>query len=521
MSDDELEHAPRRSPRKGDNGLPMMAVDAARNIVRNKTTQKGTKRDAAQKTSSARNTKKGKITPTPEAVATLAKEDDANNFEPDSHTEPEAKKILEAKKLLEATKLHEKSNYTKIMRDAIRNQPERLKAAQKKKHDEEVYEQKLAEEDQEGILQTDDSNSDEDPTTKKTTPSTLSASKKTPLPVGDHKSQRSRHVLCRTGSISSENASSVNDSPHSNLDPSPHRSIGSGRKSYPPPSKVPLKTADGGGGERGPVLSNDNEPGMLRARTIEAINDIAPSMQGRTPVPFMYWQTHLPHLCATQLITRYRDLEKYAHANYHGIPQMAHRHALLIRNAANNERAVQIACMKKIWLMSSSKFALAFPLIPNNALTEDCASVSIDIMKLSLSVQISGLESVEELRTLIRSSSMYKNDAVFTHFCQGLESGMLKQSRKLNPTPLALLITIAHEAHFRAELWLHLAKATFRHTTTNEHQEYRKTIFNEFCELVAKDREDNEADASSRRLARDLNGDAEDAATETINPKFY
>jgi hypothetical protein len=396
-----------------------------------------------------------------------------------------------------------------------------LKAAQKKKHDEEVYEKKLAEEDQEGNVQTDDSNSDEDPTTKKTTPSTLSASKKTPLPVGDHKSQRSRHVLCRTGSISSENASSVNDSPHSNLDPSPHRSIGSGRKSYPPPSKVPLKTADGGGGERGPVLSNDNEPGMLRARTIEAINDIAPSMQGRTPVPFMYWQTHLPHLCATQLITRYRDLEKYAHANYHGIPQMAHRHALLIRNAANNERAVQIACMKKIWLMSSSKFALAFPLIPNNALTEDCASVSIDIMKLSLSVQISGLESVEELRTLIRSSSMYKNDAVFTHFCQGLESGMLKQSRKLNPTPLALLITIAHEAHFRAELWLHLAKATFRHTTTNEHQEYRKTIFNEFCELVAKDREDNEADASSRRLARDLNGDAEDAATETINPKFY
>ena len=100
MSDDELEHAPRRSPRKGDNGLPMMAVDAARNIVRNKTTQKGTKRDAAQKTSSARNTKKGKITPTPEAVATLAAEDDANNFEPDSHTEPEQKRFLKRKSFL-------------------------------------------------------------------------------------------------------------------------------------------------------------------------------------------------------------------------------------------------------------------------------------------------------------------------------------------------------------------------------------------------------------------------------------
>ena len=114
-----------------------------------------------------------------------------------------------------------------------------------------------------------------------------------------------------------------------------------------------------------------------------------------------------------------------------------------------------------------------------------------------------------------------RNDTVFTNFCEGLESGMLKQSQKLHPTPLSALITIAHEAHFRAELWLHLGKATFRHNTTTEHIEYRKTNFDEFCELVAKDRQANEADASSRRLARDLNGDDDEVTTETINPKFY
>ena len=260
---------------------------------------------------------------------------------------------------------------------------------------------------------------------------------------------------------------------------------------------------------------------MLRARSIEAINDIRPRTHGRTPLPFMYWKTHQPHLCATQLIQRYPDLEKYANLHYHGIPLMAHRHAKLIRDAANNERAVQITSMKKIWLTSSSKFALAFPFIPNNAVSEDYASSSIDMMKLSTNVEISGVESVEELRNLIRSSAMYRNDTVFTHFCQGLESGMLKQSMKLLPTPLAALITIAHEAHFRAELWLHLGKATFRHTTTSEHIEYRKTNFDEFCELVAKDRQDNEADASHRRLGRDLNGDAEDISTEIINSKFY
>ena len=136
---------------------------------------------------------------------------------------------------------------------------------------------------------------------------------------------------------------------------------------------------------------------------------------------------------------------------------------------------------------------------------------------------ISGLESVAQLRTIIRSSEMYKNAAVFTHFCQGLESGLLKQSMKLPPTPLAKLITIAHEAHFRAELWLHLGKATFRHLTTNDHIRNRKEKFDEFCDLVAKDREDNEADASSRRLGRDLNGDgdATEVSNVPINPKFY
>ncbi len=200
---------------------------------------------------------------------------------------------------------------------------------------------------------------------------------------------------------------------------------------------------------------------------------------------------------------------------------MAHKHAKLIRDAPNNERAVQITSMKKIWLTSSSKFALAFPLIPNNAVTEDYASSSIDMMKLSTNFEISGVESVEDLRSLIRSSAMYRNDTVFTHFCQGLESGMLKQSQKLNPTTLAALITIAHEAHFRAELWLHLGKATFRHNTTTEHIEYRKSNFDEFCEIVAKDRQANEADASRRRLGRELNGDADEVTTETINPKFY
>jgi hypothetical protein len=149
---------------------------------------------------------------------------------------------------------------------------------------------------------------------------------------------------------------------------------------------------------------NKTEERMLKARTVEAINDIEPRTEGPTPVPFVYWRTHLPHLCAAKLLTRYRDLEKYAHKHYHGVPQMAHKHATVIRNTANNERAVQITSMKKIWLMESSKCALAYQLIPHNDLTED--SASLDVMKLSTNMEISGIESVAELRNLIRSSAM-------------------------------------------------------------------------------------------------------------------
>jgi hypothetical protein len=49
MSDDEMADGIRRSPRKAADGQPVMPADAARNILQNKKTQKGTKRDAPDK----------------------------------------------------------------------------------------------------------------------------------------------------------------------------------------------------------------------------------------------------------------------------------------------------------------------------------------------------------------------------------------------------------------------------------------------------------------------------------------
>ena len=69
--------------------------------------------------------------------------------------------------------------------DARRNLPDNLKAAAKKKHDQEVYDQQLNDEEKQAEILSptasdgnDDSNSDENATTKTITPSTLSASNK-------------------------------------------------------------------------------------------------------------------------------------------------------------------------------------------------------------------------------------------------------------------------------------------------------------------------------------------------------
>ena len=114
----------------------------------------------------------------------------------------------------------------------------------------------------------------------------------------------------------------------------------------------------------------------------------------------------------------------------------------------------------------------------------------------------SGLDTVEKVRDSLRSNCLYMNKAMFEFLCAGLESGMLKQStRRVVPTPLRELITVAHEAHFRSELWLALKHKRYRHQVTITWAHERRAIWLEFCKLVKEDRDNNEELASTTRLA--------------------
>lgn len=239
----------------------------------------------------------------------------------------------------------------------------------------------------------------------------------------------------------------------------------------------------------------ENDSILLLTHCIEATHEIVPVLNGPKPRPFLYWQRHKEHLCAMMLIKRYPNLSAIAEKHYGSVQQMAKKWGSVVRTKANNERAIQIRYLKMIWLSNNSKFSLAM-----NALDPELAVETASEITVAPAVLASGINSVAELRDLLKSPAMYNNAVVFNLFCLGLESGMLKMARTMTPTRIQKLITIAHEAHFRLELWLALSKQGFRHKTTSAWTDKRKEYWDEFLKLVAQDRKDNAETASDNRL---------------------
>jgi hypothetical protein len=271
--------------------------------------------------------------------------------------------------------------------------------------------------------------------------------------------------------------------------------------------------------ENSPTQRFEKDSILLVTRCIEAVNEIAPVLHGPKPTPFLYWPRHKDYLCAMALIRRCPDLTEIAEKHYMGVTLMAKKWESIVKTKANNERAVQIRYLKIIWLSKRSNFHMAY-----NALESEIGVDDETEIMLSPAVIESGITSVSELRELIKSPAMYKNEVVFNLFCLGLESGMLKMARPLQPTRLQRMITVAHEAHFRLELWLALMKQGFRHKTTAAWNDKRKEYWDEFCKLVAADRKDHEETASLNRLGLNANQAADpsdDEGNGHIDPDYF
>ena len=213
-----------------------------------------------------------------------------------------------------------------------------------------------------------------------------------------------------------------------------------------------------------------------------------------------------------------------ATAHYGTVKRMATVWRTEVGKRANNLRSGQIRSFKKIWLTCGSPYAIVTYVTKSDLKKKDKA------MKVSKAVVASGLSTVEDVRKCLRSKDMYLNPVLYNLICSGIESGKLKNTTKLkNRSTLPRLLTVAHEAHLRLELFFALEKQRYGHDPSIDHTGTRIRLWQKLCDIVHSDRERNGAQAELTRfggasVSNDNAGDdSEDESSQKprINPKYY
>jgi hypothetical protein len=132
---------------------------------------------------------------------------------------------------------------------------------------------------------------------------------------------------------------------------------------------------------------------------------------------------------------------------------------------------------------------------------------------------------------LIKSDGIYRNSAVYALFCGGLESGKLRKLEKLGATSIRKLLTTAHEANIRMELYCALREQGYGHKPLHGNGELRIVLWKTFCGLVYGDRQANEEAATLARRSGvpdgaaqnddDSDDDDDDDDDAACDPKFF
>jgi hypothetical protein len=190
----------------------------------------------------------------------------------------------------------------------------------------------------------------------------------------------------------------------------------------------------------------------------------------------------------------------------------------LIWEQAVGKRSEAVTIFKKIWLSNDSPFALVA-----NVLVRDLRK-GPEEMVVKQALVDTGVTTVDAVRKLIRSADMYKNPAMYSLICGGVESGKFKQNPKRDPATISDLLTVAHEAAVRSELYFGLEKAGFRHDPAIEHGKLRHEEWKFFCDLVFEDRVNKEKNAAIARVGvvpAGAGSDDDSDDGETMDPKYF
>jgi hypothetical protein len=196
------------------------------------------------------------------------------------------------------------------------------------------------------------------------------------------------------------------------------------------------------------------------------------------------------------LILRYEDKFTKEIEDAGGVTQLAEKHEK-IKTTANNERSIQSAYLRALFLSRKNpETQLVARIQPN----EYKINVESDQPRLTSDVRESGIEEIGQLRQLLYSNKLYTNKTVYAKWTEGLESGKLRSTKFVEPGPISKTITIAHEAHFRLDLYLTLQKRGYRHAPGHTEAKTRKKMWLKLLKLVDEDRKANGDAAHDQRM---------------------
>ena len=213
----------------------------------------------------------------------------------------------------------------------------------------------------------------------------------------------------------------------------------------------------------------------------------------------MYWNPAKKTALEEMLIRRYADNLVAEIEEYGGEEKLAATFSKPIRETTHNERSAASTAFKKTFLSK------------NNADYMWCGKVlkgETNMYDENENPEVSEslkdtVKDVAGLRNLIFSANMYTNPVLYHKFLSGLESGQIRGLKKRNPAPMTDIITTAHEAHIRLELWLALSARNYRHTAGIPDNIDRKKKWLKMAAMVFEDRKNNGKDAHELR-AKDL-----------------
>ena len=180
--------------------------------------------------------------------------------------------------------------------------------------------------------------------------------------------------------------------------------------------------------------------------------------------------------------------------NHGSVLKMAEYWGRDVRTLASKKRAEQTRYLKKVWLTNSSPHAIVYNVVGTDLEQEDRP------MSVNLALIETGLTTVKDVRSCLTSEEMYLNPAMYNLLCCWLESGKTKNGKKQSPSSLRYLITVAHEAHLRLELYLALKRQRYGKNPKKDDQQTRIKQWEQLCEIVYNDRSRNAETAELARL---------------------